>query len=134
MPGQWAFPLWVALGSALGGVARYQFGLIAARLWGESFPWGTVIINVLGSFVIGLFGTLTVADGVLPASPAMRVFVMVGLCGGFTTFSAFSLQTMLLAREGGWFGAAANVVLSVALCLLAVTVGHLSAGRLGAPR
>lgn len=123
--------VWVALGSALGGVGRYGFGLLAARLWGETFPWGTVVINVVGSFVIGFFGALTVPGGVLPANPSLRTFVMVGICGGFTTFSSFSLQTLSLARDGSWFPAMGNVVLSVTLCLLAVTLGHLSADRIG---
>jgi CrcB protein len=123
--------LWVALGSAAGGVARYGFGLMAARLWGESFPWGTIAINILGSFVIGFFGALTVPDGALPASANLRIFVMVGICGGFTTFSSFSLQTFGLARDGNWIGAMGNVLLSVALCLCSVTLGHYSAERIG---
>ena len=92
--------LWVALGSALGGVARHWCSGVAARLWGESFPWGTIIVNVAGSFVIGLFATLTAPDGRVAASSEARVFVMVGLCGGYTTFSAFSLQSLALARAG----------------------------------
>jgi protein CrcB len=123
--------LWVALGSALGGTARYGLGLTAARLWGESFPWGTIAINIIGSFVIGFFGALTAPDGVMPASPSLRTFVMVGICGGFTTFSSFSLQTLSLARDGSWFPAMGNVVLSVALCLAAVTLGQVSAERIG---
>ena len=126
--------LWVALGSALGGVGRYGFGIIAGRLWGEAFPWGTIAINVLGSFVIGFFATLTLPEGALPASPSVRIFVMVGLCGGFTTFSSFSLQTLTLARDGNWFGVMGNVLLSVFLCLLAVTLGHVSADRIGHSR
>jgi protein CrcB len=126
--------LWVALGSALGGTARYGLGLTAARLWGESFPWGTIAINIIGSFVIGFFGALTAPDGVMPASPSLRTFVMVGICGGFTTFSSFSLQTLSLARDGSWFPAMGNVVLSVTLCLVAVTLGQVSAERMGVLR
>jgi fluoride exporter len=122
--------LWVALGSALGGMARYGFGLAAARWWGPEFPWGTIIINVSGSFLISFFGTLTMAEGPLPAPAELRAFVMVGLCGGFTTFSSFSLQTLELAREEPW-AAAANVALSVVLCLAAVTAGYVLAARLG---
>jgi CrcB protein len=121
---------YVALGSALGGVARYGFGLMAERLWGESFPWGTIIINIVGSFVIGFFDALTVPEGAFPASPNLRILVMVGVCGGFTTFSAFSLQTLDLAREGSWFSASGNVLLSVTFCLLAVTLGHYSGERI----
>ncbi len=126
--------LWVAAGSALGGVARYGFGLIAVRLWGESFPWGTIAINVLGSFIIGFFATLTLPEGAMPASANLRTFVMVGICGGFTTFSSFSLQTLTLARDGNWFATMGNIVLSVVLCLLAVTAGHVSAERIGMAR
>ncbi len=123
--------LLVALGSALGGVARYAFGLAAVRLWGDGFPWGTILINILGSFVIGFFAALTTPGGAMPASLNARIFVMVGLCGGFTTFSAFSLQTLTLAREDGLVPAAANVVLSVTLCLVAVSVGHAAGTRMG---
>src|SRR5690348_722711 len=104
--------LWVGLGSALGGMARFGFGLIASRLWGDAFPWGTIIINVLGSFLISFFGTLTLPDGAAPVSQSLRTFVMVGICGGFTTFSSFSLQTLTLARDGDWFGTFANIILS----------------------
>ncbi len=123
--------LCVALGSAIGGVGRYGFGLMAGRLWGESFPWGTIAINIIGSFVIGFFGALTMPEGALPASPNLRIFVMVGICGGFTTFSSFSLQTFGLARDGALFGAMGNVLASVTMCLLAVTLGHYSAERIG---
>jgi CrcB protein len=123
--------LYVALGSALGGVGRYAFGLLASRMWGDSFPWGTILINIVGSFIIGFFGALTAPDGPLPAQPNLRIFVMVGICGGFTTFSSFSLQTLSLARDGSWLPAMGNVLLSVALCLLAVTAGHFAASRIG---
>ncbi len=123
--------VWVGLGSALGGMARYGFGLVASKLWGDAFPWGTIIINVVGSFIISFFGTLTLPDGTMPASQSLRTFVMVGVCGGFTTFSSFSLQTLTLAREGNWFGTVANIVLSVILCLIAVAMGHVLANRIG---
>ena len=123
--------LWVALGSALGGMARYGVGLAAARLWGVGFPWGTILINASGSFLISFFGTLTLPGGPLPAGAALRVFVMVGLCGGFTTFWSFSLQTLELARDDAWGAAFLNVALSLALCLLAVAAGHLLAVRIG---
>ncbi|MCW3473992.1 fluoride efflux transporter CrcB [Rhodovastum sp. RN2-1] len=123
--------LWVALGGAVGSVARYWTGLAAARAWGEAFPWGTLTINVLGSFIIGFFATLTLPDGPMPASANLRVLVMVGFCGGYTTFSSFSLQTLTLVRAGDWPGAMANMALSVLLCLAAVTAGHMLAARLG---
>ncbi|WP_428488193.1 fluoride efflux transporter CrcB [Rhodopila sp.] len=126
--------LYVALGGALGSVGRYGFGLMASRVWGDAFPWGTIAINIVGSFVIGFVGALTVADGAMPAGPNLRAFVMVGVCGGFTTFSSFSLQTFSLARDGNWFGAMGNIMLSIVLCLLAVTAGQMSAERIGAGR
>ena len=119
----------VAAGGALGSLARFGGGLAAARI-SQSMPWGTILINILGSFVIGFFGTLTLAGGRFPVSENWRIFVMVGLCGGFTTFSAFSLQTLDLLRAGHPLKAAANVVLSVLLCLAAVAAGHVLAARL----
>jgi CrcB protein len=119
--------LWIAVGSALGGMARYWCSGIAARLFGETFPWGTIIINILGSFIIGFFATLTGPDGRFYASTVVRQFVMIGLCGGYTTFSAFSLQTLNLMNDGEWFRAGGNVVLSVVCCMLAVWAGQVLA-------
>jgi CrcB protein len=114
----------IMVGGALGGAARYALsGLVADRV-GETFPWGTIAVNVLGSLIIGFFATITGPDGRVLASPLMRQFVMIGLCGGFTTFSSFSLQTLDLARDGDWLRAGGNVLLSVFSCLLAVWVGH----------
>ena len=115
---------WIAIGSALGGVLRFWCSGVAAQLVGETFPWGTIIINVAGSFVIGFFGTLTGPDGRVLVGSTARQFVMVGICGGFTTFSSFSLQTLNLLNDGEWLQAGANISLSVALCLLAVWAGH----------
>ena len=123
---------WIAVGSALGGVARYWCSGIAARLIGETFPWGTIIVNVLGSFIIGFFATLTGPDGRVFASTLTRQFVMIGLCGGFTTFSSFSLQTLNLANDGEWLQAGGNIVGSVVLCLFAVWLGHLLAVSINA--
>ena len=119
--------LWVMIGSALGGGARYWCSGIVARLFGETFPWGTLLINVSGSLVIGFFNTFTGPDGRLLVATTARQFVMIGLCGGYTTFSSFSLQTLNLARDGEWLRAGGNIVLSVVLCLLAVWVGHVAA-------
>ena len=118
--------IWIAIGSALGGVARYWCSGVAARLIGETFPWGTLIVNVIGSFVIGFFFTLTGPDGRVFVGSTARQFVMIGLCGGYTTFSSFSLQTLNLAREGQWFAVGANILLSVVLCLLGVWLGYLA--------
>jgi CrcB protein len=101
-------------GSALGGVLRYALTRLTLTASVE-FPYGTILINVLGSFVIGYFGTLTLQSGRYAASDNIRLFVMVGICGGFTTFSAFSLQTFDLMRSGAWDRALANVVVSIVL-------------------
>ena len=116
--------LWIAIGSALGGAARYGFTLWAARAWGETFPWGTLVVNVSGSFVIGFFAAITGPDGRWMVSSRFNSFFTAGLCGGYTTFSSFSLQTLRLAQEGEALHAGANVLASVALCLAAVWLGH----------
>ncbi len=121
--------LLLALGGALGTLARFGLGVAALPL-SQNLPWGTIVVNVAGSFIIGFFGTLTLAHGRFPVSENMRLFVMVGLCGGFTTFSSFSLQTLDLLRGGAVPRAFMNIVLSVALCLCAVTVGHMLASWL----
>ena len=121
--------LLVALGGAFGTLARFALSLAAAPISG-SMPWGTIAINVAGSFLIGAFGTLTLAAGRFPVPEAARLFVMVGVCGGFTTFSAFSLQTLDLLRNGAPGRALANVVISVVACVTAVALGHYAAARL----
>ena len=100
---------WIAIGSALGGVARYWCSGVAARLIGETFPWGTLIVNVVGSFIIGFFATLTGPDGRIFVGTTARQFVMIGLCGGYTTFSSFSLQTLNLMNDGEWLQAGASI-------------------------
>jgi fluoride exporter len=123
--------IWIAVGGALGSMARYWFTGVAARLFGETFPWGTLLINILGSFVIGFFVALTNQEtGRYIVDPNIRAFVTVGLCGGFTTFSAFSLQTLVLMQEGEWLHAGGYILGSVALCLLFVWLGYLLATTL----
>ena len=122
--------LWIALGNALGGMARFGLASAATRALGEGFPWGTLIVNVVGSFVIGFVATLTGTGGRILAGTDARQFVMAGLCGGFTTFSAFSLQTLVLMREGDVARASLNVGASVVLCLVSVWLGHLAAAAL----
>jgi CrcB protein len=124
--------LWIAIGSALGGMARFWCSGVVARLVGETFPWGTLFVNVLGSFLIGFFATLTGPDGRIFAGSTTRQFVMLGLFGGFTTFSSFSLQTLNLVQDSEWLQAGGNIVASVVLCLLAVWLGHLLAVSLNA--
>lgn len=119
--------LLIALGGALGSVGRFALSGFVAHHWGETFPWGTLIVNVLGSFVIGFFATLTSPDGRMLVSSGGRQFFMTGVLGGFTTFSSFSLQTLNLARDGEWWQAGGNVAASVGACLVAVWLGHLAA-------
>ena len=119
--------LLVGIGSALGGMARYGVALYLARSLGETFPWATLFVNVTGSFVIGCFFTLTAAGGRLAISPDWRLFVTVGICGGYTTFSSFSLQTLALLRDGERTLAGLNIAGSLILCLAAVWLGCLCA-------
>ncbi len=121
--------LWIALGGALGTVARYWIAVWALP-YSRTLPFGILGINVLGSFVIGFFGTLSLTGGRHPLPETARLFVMIGICGGFTTFSSFSLQTFDLLRTGAWTRALLNVALSVILCLLAVAAGHALAAQL----
>ena len=110
--------LWIALGGATGSIAR---ALIALSLPGR-FPWATLLINVVGSLLIGwLMARLGALEG--SAAASMRNLLITGFCGGFTTFSTFSWQTVDQMQRGQWGAAAANVLLSVALCLLATWLG-----------
>ena len=118
----------LAIGGAIGTMARYGLSVLAMPI-SRNLPLGTLIINIVGSFIIGFFGTLTLTHGKFPLSENARLFIMVGLCGGFTTFSSFSLQTLDLMRSGAYFRAMANVVLSVALCVGAVAIGHFIAAH-----
>lgn len=120
----------IGTGSALGGVARYGLGILAVSLWGPEFPWGTIIINAVGSFVIGFFATITGPEGRLLVGTLARQFVMIGFCGGFTTFSAFSLETVSLLWSGRATAAAINASLSVIVCLVAVWIGYALAKKL----
>ena len=120
----------IALGGALGSVARFALNGVVSSQFGSTFPWGTLLINVTGSFFIGFFFSLTEPGGRVFASSHTRQFFMTGICGGYTTFSSFSLQTLNLAREGVWFRAGANTIGSVVACLVAVWLGHLCASYL----
>ncbi len=124
--------LWIALGGAIGSTGRYWLSGIIAQAFGETFPWGTLIVNVTGSFVIGFFAVLTGPDGRVYASSTIRQFVIVGICGGYTTFSSFSLQTLNLMNDGEWLRAGSNIGFSVALCLLAVWAGAMLAAMVNA--
>jgi CrcB protein len=95
-------------------------------LVGVDFPWGTLAINVIGSLIIGFAAATLSAEGRFPAPDTMRQFLMVGVCGGYTTFSAFSLQTLALIEGGQWMPAIANAGLSVAFCIAAVWLGYMA--------
>lgn len=116
---------WIAIGGALGSVARFWLSGVAANKVGETFPWGTIVVNVSGSFLIGIFAALCGPGGKLSGHADLRDLLIVGICGGYTTFSAFSIQTLDLMRQGHWLGATGNVLASVLACLAAVWLGHL---------
>jgi CrcB protein len=116
--------LLVALGSAAGGMARFACSGLAARYISDSFPWGTLIVNVSGSVVIGALAAAIPEDGRVWFVTDARALFMVGLCGGFTTFSSFSLETVNLVRNGAWAPAAGYVVGSFALCIAAAALGY----------
>ena len=116
--------LLIAVGGGIGSAARYWVSGWVAQRFGETFPFGTLVVNVSGSLIIGFFAALTAVEGRFLVPPAFRQFVMLGILGGYTTFSSFSLQTLNLARDGEWLGAGANAVLSLVTCLVAVWLGH----------
>ncbi|MCK1735925.1 fluoride efflux transporter CrcB [Bradyrhizobium sp. 138] len=121
----------IVIGSALGGCARYFVSGVIARRLGETFPWGTMTINVTGAFLIGIFGALATHPGSAFAAPNPWLFAVTGFLGCYTTVSSFSLQTLTLARSGEPMHALGNIVLSVGLCLAAVSCGFLLADSLG---
>jgi CrcB protein len=114
----------IFVGSGLGGLARWGVSGMIAERFGQTFPWGTLAVNVSGSFIIGMIATLTGPEGRFLASPAFRQFFLFGVLGGYTTFSSFSLQTLNLAGDGQWLRAGANAVFSLVFCLVGVWLGH----------
>jgi len=117
--------LWVALGGALGSVSRFWLNGLISEKFGATFPWGTLAINVTGSFVIGVIGALAIPEGRMDSQSRMFAtqFLMIGVCGGYTTFSSFSWQTLRLLQDREWLYAGGNVILSVVLCMIAVWLG-----------
>ena len=113
----------VVLGSALGGTARYFLSGVIARRVGETFPLGTLLVNVSGAFLIGVFGALAQDNASLFASSNPWLFAVTGFLGCYTTVSSFSLQTLALARDGEGGRAIGYVAISVALSIGAVAVG-----------
>ena len=117
----------VMLGGALGTGARFWMSGFIAERAGEFFPLGTLVVNVSGSFVVGFFAGFTGPEGPALVSPRFREFFMIGVCGGYTTFSSFSLQTLDLARDRDWLKALLNTVLSFVCCLASVWLGRVLA-------
>jgi CrcB protein len=128
--------LWVALGGALGSVARFWVNGLISEKFGATFPWGTLVINITGSFVIGVIGALAIPEGRMdsPSRQFATQFLMIGVCGGYTTFSSFSLQTLNLLRDREWLYAGGNVLLSVVLCMIAVWLGWLLGSVFGSTK
>ena len=117
----------VMLGGGLGTGARFWISGFIAERAGEFFPFGTLVVNVTGSLAVGFFAAFTGPEGPFLVSPRSRQFFMIGVCGGYTTFSSFSLQTLDLARDGDWGKALLNTVLSFCCCLTAVWLGRILA-------
>lgn len=132
----------IGLGGALGSMLRFGLAMLIdtavtnpdATKSGPIFPWGVIVVNITGCFVIGFIATISAAEGRLMINPLTRQFIMIGILGGYTTFSSFSLQTLQLAQDGQWGSAAANVILSVVLCLVGVWLGAVLAGTVNQMR
>jgi CrcB protein len=120
----------VAVGGAIGSVLRWAVIVVAGARLGAAFPWGTMIVNVAGSFVIGVVAELATGP-IAGVSPAVRLFLATGICGGFTTFSTYSLDTLTLARDGSHLQAAAYLVASIVLGLVAAYLGIVAARLVG---
>jgi fluoride exporter len=128
----------IGVGGALGSMLRFGVGSWIdsgmSKGTGPIFPWGTIVVNITGCFVIGFIFTISTADGRWLISPLTRNFITIGILGGYTTFSSFSWQTLALAQDGQWGAAAANVLLSVVLCLMGVWLGATVAGSINQMR
>jgi CrcB protein len=126
--------VWICLGSALGGGCRYWLSGAIAQRFGEAFPIGTLVVNVTGCFLIGALAACNDPGGRIFLGPAARQFLMIGVMGGYTTFSSFSLQTLTLLQDGEWLYATGNVLLSVVLCMIGVWLGYGAGQALNAVR
>lgn len=129
--------LLIGAGGALGSMLRFWVATMVdagMQKGGSIFPWGTILVNITGCFVIGFIATISAPEGRIFLSPLTRQFIMIGILGGYTTFSSFSFQTLTLAQDGQWWSAAANVTLSVVLCLVGVWLGAMLAAHLNQMR
>jgi CrcB protein len=126
--------LWVAIGGALGSMMRYGFSGVVAQMTGGTFPYGTMFVNVTGALLIGIFASISAPQSRFFVPSAARMFLMTGICGGYTTFSTFSLESFNLLREGEVRPALANMLLSVVLCVFAVWIGYSAALVVSRPR
>jgi CrcB protein len=126
--------LWVAIGGALGSMMRYGFSGVVAQMTGGDFPYGTMFVNVTGALLIGIFASISAPQSRFFVPAPARMFLMTGICGGYTTFSTFSLESFNLLREGEVRPALANMLLSVVLCIFAVWIGYTAALALSRPR
>jgi CrcB protein len=113
--------LLICLGGAVGTGARYGVQILSTRWFGSDFPYGTLAVNVSGSFLIGLINQVAFTTQFIP--PTVRVMLTIGVMGGFTTYSSFSFETLELVNGGAWLGAGVNIVLNTALCLAACGLG-----------
>ena len=123
---QWAA---IAGGGAVGALMRYWVSTAVYGWLGRGFPWGTLAVNVIGSFVMGLLTVLLIER--LDSLPETRAFLLIGLLGAFTTFSTFSVETLMLIESGAWQRALANAVASVLVCVLAAAFGLFMGRQLG---
>jgi CrcB protein len=115
------------LGGFIGSALRYWTSILSYRFFGQDFPYGTLIVNITGCFLIGLL--MTVFEQRFIVNPNLRIFLTIGILGGFTTFSTFSYETIALLREGSYLFGFENIILSLIGCLIATTAGILI-GRL----
>ena len=121
----------VFLGGAIGSVGRYYGANLIMQLSGGTFPFGTMFVNVTGAIVIGFVAGLAAPESPFLINPRVRLFLMTGVCGGYTTFSTFSLETFSLLNDGQWLTASLNAGASVFLCITAVWIGMTAARLLG---
>ena len=121
----------IAIGGAIGSVGRYYVSRLIMLLSGGVFPFGTMVVNVSGAIAIGFLAAMSAPESRFFVSPQARLFFMTGICGGYTTFSTFSLETVALIGDGQWIDASLNAVGSVLLCLTAVWLGNVAAHLMG---